>query len=98
MLPMLSQLIRSRPSALIHAASVLAIGLLSTGCGEQPSTAAAPQLLSVEAARIENVSALERLGVEQLAMPTPARFIEFEACVGKSNTCLESQQKADRID
>jgi hypothetical protein len=84
--------------AVARAAVVLAIGLLASACGEPVKTAARPQLLSIEAARVENVSALEKLSLDQLAGPTPARHIEFEACVGGSNTRLESRQNADRID
>jgi hypothetical protein len=84
--------------AIVRSASVIAVAVLAAACSEPRSDEARPRLLSIEAAQLENASALERLGVEQVVGPVPARFMKFEACLGKSNTCLESQQKADRID
>ena len=83
---------------LLRAATVLALGLFASACGERAATGSRPQLLSVEAARFENVKALEELGLVQRVQPTPARLIEFEACVPGSNACLELQQNTDRID
>jgi hypothetical protein len=83
---------------LVRTATVFAIAMFASACGERAATRSRPQLLSVEAARFENVDALEKLGLEDLAHPSPARFIEFEASVAGSLSCLDSRQNADRID
>jgi len=70
--------------------------LAMAGCSEESNPSARPRLLSVEAARVEDLSALERMGIE-LAAPMPARFV-IEPCVAQDAACASLPKNADRID
>lgn len=81
---------------LLSVAPIVALMYLA-GCTPEPSVRTRPQLLSVEAARVENASALHRMGIE-LGGPMPARFDDFESCAAHEVACSLPQKNADRID
>ena len=68
----------------------------AAGCSEPTASEPRPKLLSAETARIENLSALDQMGIE-LGRPMPARYMEPERCIPGELTCLP-HWNADRID
>jgi len=81
---------------LLRIALLAAMGCI-VGCSQSSQSNERPRLLSAEAARIENVSALERMGIA-LAAPMPARFVEIEPCAVNEFVCSSQPKNADRID